>query len=179
MTELMTQRLILRKLRIEDAATLYQELGCNPDITRYTGWNPYVTLDTAREKVAGDISNYDKTGCYSWIIQWGHKVVGTVGAYNYEPDISAIEIGYTVFQSAWGNGIASEAVKEVVRYLIEDEKINRIHAWCHADNKASTKVLEKAGLKQEGLLKQAILDPDGSLANQKLYGIVREEWRQI
>lgn len=103
-------------------------------------------------------------------------MVGTVGAYGYEPDISSIEIGYSIFRSAWGNGFASETVSEVLRYLFENEKINRVHAWCHSENKASSKVLERAGLRQECLLKQAMKNLDGSLADQKLYGVIFSEW---
>lgn len=177
MEKLKTKRLLLRKLHYQDADLLYRELGCNPEITRYTGWNPYFTLNAAKEKVAGDIANYGKIGCYSWMIQCGNRAVGTVGTYGYEADISAIEIGYSIFQFAWGNGFASEAVCEVVKFLFESKKINRVHAWCHADNAASARVLEKAGMKQEGLLKQAMRSADGSLADQKLFGIIQDEWQ--
>lgn len=177
MIELRTKRLFLRKVRMEDAEILYREQGCNPEITRYTGWNPYYTLDAAKEKIAEDLSSCDEKGFYSWIITSAGKEVGTVGAYGYEPEISSIEIGYTVFQHAWGNGYASEAVAEVVRYLFEDEKFNRIHAWCHGENQVSAKVLEKAGLKEEGRLRQGIKNPDGSLGDQRLYGIIYSQWK--
>lgn len=127
-----------------------------------------------QEKVAEDIRNYGKEGCYAWIIQYEQKAVGTIGAYGYDSDVSSIEIGYSVFRTSWGNGFATETVSEVIRYLFENERINRIHAWCHSENTASTKVLEKAGLRQE---KQAIKNADGSLSNQKLYGAIYNEWR--
>lgn len=75
-----------------------------------------------------------------------------------------------------GNGFALEAVSEVLRYLFENEKINRVHTWCHNENKASSKVLERAGFSREGLLKQALKNPDGSLSDQKLYGVIFSEW---
>ena len=131
---LTTKRLTLRKERMEDAEILYHALGCDSEITKYTGWNPYSTPASAREKVAEDISNYKKEGCYAWIVQYGEEVVGTIGAYDYEPDISSIEIGYSIFRSAWGNGFATEAVSEVIRFLFENKKINRVHAWCHSES---------------------------------------------
>lgn len=174
---LTTKTLTLRKERMEDAEILYHALGCDSEITKYTGWNPYSTPASAREKVAEDISNYKKEGCYAWIVQYGEEVVGTIGAYDYEPDISSIEIGYSIFRSAWGNGFATEAVSEVIRFLFENKKINRVHAWCHSENIASSKVLEKVGFRQEGLLKQAVKNIDGSLSDQKLYGLIREQWK--
>ena len=171
-----TPRLMLRKETLEDAQLLHVGLGCDPDITRYTGWNPYATPEAAREKVVEDIRGYQASGCYAWIIQWGEAVVGTIGAYDYDPETSAIEIGYSIFKPYWGRGFASEAVGEVVRYLFEKERMQRIHAWCHGDHGASARVLEKAGLKLEGLRKQAMRNPDGSPADQKLYGVSAEQW---
>lgn len=176
MKELKTARLVLRGLNRNDAAVLYRELGCDPEITRYTGWNPYSTLEEALEKVEEDIANYGIEGCYSWIIQLDGEAVGSIGAYGYEPEVSSVEIGYSIFRKAWGKGYASEAAAEVVRFLLEDERINRVHAWSSADNAASVRVLEKAGLKREGLLRQAMLNADGSMMDRMLFGIVREDW---
>ncbi|MEE0955517.1 MAG: GNAT family N-acetyltransferase [Eubacterium sp.] len=174
--ELTTKRLLLRKPVQKDAELLHRELGCNPEITRYTGWNPYRTPEAAKEKVLQDIENNEKPGNYSWIIERDGEAVGTIGAYGYDPDIVSIEIGYSIFRNAWGYGYASEAAKRVVKFLIEEEEINRVHAWCHDGNQASAKVLEHAGLKQEGLLKQAMRNPDGTLADQRLYGVVKGEF---
>lgn len=171
--ELRTDRLLLRRLRPEDADIFHRELGCNPAITRYTGWNPYTSPESAAAKVAEGIRDYEKEGCYSWAIQCGDDVIGTIGAYGYDPDNSSIEIGYSIFQSAWGNGYASEAVTAVVNYLLNTEHIHRIHAWSHAENLASCRVLEKAGLKQEGLLRDAMKNPDGSFADQRIFGIAQ------
>lgn len=174
--QLHTKRLLLRKATPEDAAILHRELGCNPEMIRYTCWNPYATSESTRAKVESDIQGYQKEGCYACIIQFGENIIGTIGAYGYDSEMSSIELGYSVFQKYWGQGFAAEAVGEVVRYLIMDEKINRVHAWCHADNTASAKVLVHAGMKKEGLLRQAMRNPDGSYADQKLFGIVREDY---
>lgn len=171
-----TDRLLLRPERMDDAAVLYHELGCNPAITEYTGWNPYPTFEAAQKKIADDIEEYEKGRGYSWVIELDGNPVGTIGAFGYQPDVSAIEIGYSIFEQAWGQGIASAAVSEAVRFLIKDAGINRVHAWCHIDNKGSQIVLEAAGLKKEGRLKQAMLSADGKPADQLLYGIVSSEY---
>ena len=174
--QLHTKRLLLRGVTSEDTAILHRELGCNPEMIRYTCWNPYATLESTRVKVENDIQGYEKEGCYAWIIQYGENVIGTIGAYGYDSGMSSIELGYSIFQKYWGLGFASEAAAEVVRYLIIGEKINRVHAWCHANNTASAKVLTHAGMKEEGLLHQAMKNPDGSYADQKIFGIVRDDY---
>ena len=175
---LKTEKLVLRKATMADAETLHEELGSNPEMTRYTSWNPYSTLEAAKEKVQDDIAGYEKEGCYAWIIEHAGTAVGTIGAYDYDPHLSSIEIGYSIFQKFWGKGYASEAASEVVRFLICEEGINRIHAWCHADNRASAAVLTRAGLRQEGVLRQAMKNPDGSYADQLIFGIVKNDYKK-
>lgn len=175
---LQTKRLLLRRTTLDDVGILHQELGCNPAMTRCTCWNPFSTMESAKAKVENDIQGYEKEGAYSWIIQCDTDIVGIIGGYGYDPEMSSIELGYSIFQKYWGLGFASEAAAEVVRYLIMDEGINRVHAWCHVDNAASAGVLTHAGMKQEGLLRQAMKNPNGSYADQKIFGIVREDYQE-
>lgn len=71
--QLHTKRLLLRKVTPEDAAILHRELGCNPEMIRYTCWNPYATSESTRAKVESDIQGYQKEGCYACIIQFGEN----------------------------------------------------------------------------------------------------------
>lgn len=50
MVNLKTERLILRNEKLEDAETLYKFLGCDAEMSKYTGWNPYITLDSAKKR---------------------------------------------------------------------------------------------------------------------------------
>ena len=176
MRTLETKRLILRQVSLKDAGILYQELGCYPEMIRYTGWNPYNSEESATEKIKQDIANSEREGFYSWIIEADGRPIGTIGAYGYDQEISSIEIGYSIFRAEWGHRYASEAAARVVKFLIHEEGINRVHAWCHCENLASAAVLESAGLRQEGLLRQAMRNPDGTYADQKLFGIVKDDY---
>ena len=46
----------------------------------------------------------------------------------------------------WGQGFAGEAVKAVIAYLMEQEGIKCVKAWCAADNIGSRKIMERAGM---------------------------------
>lgn len=174
-TKLINKRIVLRRESVEDIPILFEELGCKSEITRYTEWNPYRTIELATEKVNEDIRNYDILGCYSWVIEFQNKVIGTIGAYDYNAEDSSIEIGYSIFKNSWGNGFASEAVLTVVEYLIENEKIHAINAWCHSDNYASIKVLEKANFKVMDIEKQVIRNSDDSLSDRIIMGLVADK----
>ena len=144
--ELWTEHLVLRRYRPDDAEQLYEYLGKGPEMYKYSGWNPYATLDMAKETVQHFIESYDDEHSYSWVIDAnGDDVVaGTIGAYDYEND--RIEVGFSIVPGWQGRGYATEALKKVLEYLTENEGISCVTAWCAAENIASKKVLEKSGM---------------------------------
>lgn len=93
--------MLVRKCKLDDALILYKELGCNPEMLRYTGWNPYSSLENARDFLSHTVIAEEN---YSWIIEEDGKVVGTIGAYDYCNQDGSIEIGYSIFQKWWGRG---------------------------------------------------------------------------
>lgn len=143
--ELWTERMILRRYRPEDADALYQYLGTDPTTYAYSGWNPYATLEMARENVRELIDGYDNEHVYSWIMDIDDVIVGTIGAYDYEDD--RIEVGFSVVKGWRELGLATEALKKVLEYLTGNEGIPRVKAWCGAENVGSRKVLEGAGMR--------------------------------
>ena len=150
--ELWTERLILRRYRSEDADDLNRYLGTDPAMYKYSGWNPYATLEMAQETVQRFIASYDDEHAYSWVMDIDDVIVGTIGAYDFEDD--HIEVGFSVVPGWQGRGLATEALKKVLEYLTENEGILCVTAWCAADNVGSKRVLEKAGMKLAGTEKK-------------------------
>lgn len=133
---------------LADAESIYQYLGCDPEIAKYTGWNPYRTLQDTVEKIEKDI--YAEDGSYSWVIKKDDAFVGTIGAYDYNDEDSSVEIGYSIARHCWGNGYAGAAVKAVVSFLLDEVCVQSVRAWSHKDNVASIKVLLAAGFEETG-----------------------------
>ena len=142
--EMWTERLALRRYRPEDAVPLYQYLGTDPEMYKYSGWNPYATPEMAQETVRRFIDSYDDEHVYSWVMDFDDVVIGTIGAYDYEDD--QIEVGFSVVQRWQGRGYATEALTRVLEYLTENEGISCVTAWCAAENIGSKRVLEKSGM---------------------------------
>ena len=143
--ELRTERLILRRYRPEDAADLYRYLGTDPSMYKYSGWNPYATLEMAQETVREFVKSYEDEHVYSWVMDIDDVIVGTIGAYDYKDD--HIEIGFSVVKGWQSRGLATEALKKVLEYLTENEEISCVTAWCAAENIGSRRVLERAGMR--------------------------------
>ena len=126
--ELWTERMILRRYRPEDAEDLYRYLGTDPAMSAYSGWNPYATLEMARETVQGFINRYDDDHTYSWVMDIDDVIVGTIGAYDYKDN--HIVVGFSVVPGWQGRGLATEALKKVLEYLTENESISCVTACC-------------------------------------------------
>ncbi len=142
--ELWTEQMTLRRYRPEDAEPLHRRLGTDPAMAQYSGWDPYATLEVARETVRGFIDGYDDGHVYAWVMDIDDVIVGTIGAYDLKDD--HIEIGFSVVKDWQGRGLATEALKKVLEYLTENEGISCVTAWCAAENTGSRKVLERAGM---------------------------------
>ena len=162
-------KLQLRRYTMSDVATIYENLGCDPEMMRYTGWNPYFSLEATRKFLADVIQKYE-TGEkeYSWLITYKGESVGTIGAYDYDAEQGCIEIGYSIFQEYWGNGYASIALKMVKDYLMQEEDIHVLKAWSADANIASKRVLEKAGFVQTEV-KEAAINVNGEQFDQAIY----------
>jgi RimJ/RimL family protein N-acetyltransferase len=168
--ELWTEHLVLRRYRPEDARDLYRSFGTDPEMARYSGWNPYAAPETAQETVRGFIESYADAHSYSWVMDVDDVVVGTIGAYDYEDD--NIEIGFSVVQGWQGRGFATEALTIVLEYLTENEGISCVIAWCAAENLGSKRVLEKSGM----ILVNT--EKDGITIGDRVYDKLIYEYRQ-
>ena len=113
--ELWTDRLVLRRYRPDDAEDLHRYLGTDPAMARYFGWNPYATLEMARETVRRFVDGYADDHAYSWVMDVDDVIVGTIGAYDYQDN--QIEVGFSVVKGWQGRGLATEALKKVLEYL--------------------------------------------------------------
>ena len=69
----------------------------------------------------------------------------------------------------------TEAVKEVIRFGVEEMQLNRIQAICEVANIASARVMEKAGMQFEGVLRNYI-QHNGRPLDMKMFSIIRNEW---
>lgn len=153
---LTTDRLVLRRHIEEDAKLLYQNFGLDPEMFKYSGWNPYASKEAAEEAVRQFIDSYDDSHFYGWAIEYDGRLTGTIGAYDYDPETDSIEIGCSIERKSWGKGFAGEAVKAVIRYLTEQEGIRCVKAWCAADNVGSKKIMERAGMNHVSTEKDAL-----------------------
>lgn len=101
-------------------------------------------------------------------------LVGAAGLMA-EPAHGRAELGYWIGRASWGRGLATLAARAVVRFGFTELGLRRIHASHLARNPASGRVLAKAGLVREGVLREHVLHR-GRVEDLVLWGAVRAEW---
>jgi ribosomal-protein-alanine N-acetyltransferase len=106
----------------------------------------------------------------------GDQAIGGIG-YTLRSDVERIsaEIGYWLGTAFWGRGIMTAALRAVTAYTFrEHPELRRLYAVPYAGSAASVRVLEKAGYRCEGRMRQSAIK-DGRITDQLLYAIVRDE----
>jgi RimJ/RimL family protein N-acetyltransferase len=104
------------------------------------------------------------------------EAVGGIG-YTLHQDVERVsaEIGYWLGTAFWGRGVMTSALDAVTRYAFaQHEGLRRIYAVPYAWSTASSRVLDKAGYRLEGRMRQSAIK-DGCVTDQMLYAILREE----
>ncbi|MBZ5687246.1 MAG: GNAT family N-acetyltransferase [Acidobacteriia bacterium] len=86
------------------------------------------------------------------------------------------ELGYWLGVPYWGQGYATEAAREVIRYAFEDLKLHRIFASHFQHIPASGNILKKLGMRYEGCQREHLRKWD-QFVDSELYGILRREWQ--
>jgi RimJ/RimL family protein N-acetyltransferase len=102
--------------------------------------------------------------------------IGMTGYLTVQP-YRVIEIGYWLLPKEKGKGYGTEVVQIMVDYLFLSKDTRRVQATTHIENLVSQKVLEKVGFKKEGIMRKTLFIR-GKWADQILYSILREEWKE-
>jgi ribosomal-protein-alanine N-acetyltransferase len=161
------RRLRLRRPRAGDAEALF-EIGSDPEVARYADWPLPTSLDSVVERLAGRRARWDSGAEFYWVITVPPEEQA-IGAVACSVKGHTAEFGFLVARRCWGNGYATEAARGVVDWLCSVPSIVRVWATCDTDNIASARVLEKAGLSREGVLRSAIVRPNLSAEPRDAY----------
>lgn len=154
---LRTKRFLLRPLRLDDASAIHDLAGDHAvaSTTRSIP-HPY-EMGMAESFISTQSAEFQAGKSATFAICHGKTgdLQGCIGLI-FSPQDESAELGYWIGKPFWGNGYATEASIEVIRYGFETRNMNRIYG-CHMQrNPASGRVLEKVGMKKEGFGRQAI-----------------------
>lgn len=145
-----TERLILRRLRYEDAEEIFYAYASKPEATKYLSWPTHESVDETRDYLRYAVDNWNFGMDYSYTIRLKNGVlIGSVGVIN---DNGKIQLGYVLSPVHWSKGYTTEACLQVLAILKTIRQLYRIGTFVDAENVASIRVLQKCGMVEEARL---------------------------
>jgi RimJ/RimL family protein N-acetyltransferase len=149
-----TDRLILRRLSPEDAGFILRLLN-EPSWLRFIGDKGVRTVEDARNYILnGPVEMYSRLGFGLYLVELKDEglPVGICGLIKRD-SLEDVDIGFAFLPKYWGRGYAHEAASAVMAYGGSVLGLNRIVAVVSADNVSSARLLEKLGLRCEGVVR--------------------------
>lgn len=152
--ELVTKRLLLRKLQVTDYADMY-EYSRLEEVTWYLLWEPHPDEHYTARYLDSLQDQYKNGEYYDWGVVWREtgKLIGTCGFTSFDLQHNRAEVGYVINPAYRGRGIAPEALMAVLDYAFNELRLHRIEAKYISGNDASRRVMEKCCMTFEGILR--------------------------
>ena len=171
-----TSRLNLRRFRMEDADAMYRNWASDPEVTRFLTWPTHPSADVTRMVLQGWVARYAEGSSFNWAIvpKGEEQPVGGISVVHLDAEAGIAEIGYCLGHAFWGRGYMPEALRAVIDYLFGTAEVNRIVARHDARNPKSGRVMQKVGLRLEGVLCGAGRNNQG-VCDDVVYGLLRTD----
>lgn len=169
-----TERLLARPAREVDAPVLFARYASDPAVAKYMTWTPHRDVSETLAFLRRCESAWRDGTAFPWTL-WAKEDGGLVGLLEIRVCGSSVDLGYALVRERWGHGFMSEALRTIVAWALAQPTVFRVWAVCDAENVASARVLERAGMTREGLLRRWIIHPNVSAEPRDAfcYSIVR------
>ena len=168
-----TERLVLQPWSFEDLADVLSYATDEEWAAFLPVPRPYTNVD-ARRFIAAQVV-LDRGDHPTWSIRYDVRAIGGCNI-RFSNDHHIGEIGYSVARPWWGHGFATEAARAMIDAAFQTyPHLARVRAMADARNIRSQRVLEKLGMRQEGLLRRNRLVHD-ALIDETWFGVLRDEW---
>lgn len=168
---LTTERLILRRLHVDDAADLHP-IYSDAETMRYWHHPRHQDVAETRSMIAHEIA--PERACW-WTIRrrYDPRAIGVVG-YLGNPGVPGM--GYILSREHWGQGYMSEAVRAALDYGFDHLALDRVELWIVRENLASRRLAERTGFTYRGRFRQKFTHAAQS-HEMTVYGLYRHEWK--
>lgn len=147
----------------------------DPDIAR---WIPIIpspyTEEDARDFLEQSRLNWELGDAYGFaLVDEAGELLGAIGMRMLR--FSTGHIGYWVAPGARGRGVATDALKALCRWAIDELGLERLELVTDPENAPSQRVAEKAGFRREGIHRSALEYRDGTRRDSVMFSLLPEE----
>lgn len=162
----------LRPLREEDIDAIFQACQ-DPSISAFTRVPYPYDREMAEDFVRGcDISYRNHQGVV-FAIEVDGRFAGTIGLHGIQLSDHCAEVGYWIEKSHRGKGLCTAAVRSLLDFSLNIMEFRRIEGMADFNNEASQRVMERAGMTRDALLRNRVTKPNGDQIDMVLFSIVR------
>lgn len=176
--KLTTARLTLRRFAPADAQAMFDNWASDASVTKYLSWETHPSPDFTRELIAKWILEYENPEYYHWVIEFDGTIVGGISLHDLSNRAMRCELGYCIGSKWWNQGVATEAARAVIGFAFEKLGAHRVWATHDVANAASGRVMQKAGMTREGILRQHARHKGGAFYDMVCCGVLREQWQK-
>lgn len=144
--------IILRKSSVVDADDIFKNYAQDDVVTQFLPWEPHQDIHVTRRFLQECNEQWQDGRNFSFgILQ--KDVDQVIGMISMRPKGHNVDVGYVLARTYWGQGIMTAALTLLSNWCLEQPEFWRVEAYCDVDNKASARVMERAGMEQEGRLR--------------------------
>lgn len=164
-----TNRLILRRYKEEDIDMQYRILH-DKRLQEYIKF-PNLTKEEEFDCIKMWISEADSSKYEKWVIELKDTniPIGNISVNGIDKKNNYCNVGYVIEYEYWGKGYATEALKTISDYLLLQRDYYLVECSCNEFNKASSRVMEKAGFVKDGYIANRRINQDGSYSGVEYY----------
>ncbi|HHW90622.1 MAG TPA: GNAT family N-acetyltransferase [Clostridiales bacterium] len=176
-----TNRLILRPFEKGDVHAVH-EYASDKEVCRFVPWGPNSFKDTEqfikRTIRARKSADNDYLGDYAVVLKETGQLIGGCGLFLISKQDREYMIGYCLRRDKWGMGFAQELAKALCHVAFKILDAHRVVATCDIQNAPSYNVMEKIGMKREGVFQKRRLIKD-EWRDECYYALLKEDWQTM
>jgi ribosomal-protein-alanine N-acetyltransferase len=143
---------------MEDAEDIFNGYARDPEVTRFLPWTPHASMSDTRAFLRECTDAWRGKSRFPWAITLAPDGF-SIGMIELRLLGHMADVGYVLARAQWGKGYMTEALIAVVDATLGLDGVYRVSAVCDVENVASARVMEKAGMQREGVLRRFLKHP--------------------
>ncbi|MEG0527084.1 MAG: GNAT family N-acetyltransferase [Longicatena sp.] len=174
-----TNRLVLRKFKMEDAESVFRNWASDHKVTTYLRWPPHASVKVTENILQEWITSYERDNFYQWsiVLKDIDESIGSISVVEQKEALDIVHIGYCIGSTWWNQGITTEAFQAIIPFLFDEVKVNRIESQHDPKNPNSGKVMKACSLTYEGTLREADISNQG-IVDASIYALLAKDYHK-
>lgn len=177
--ELTTERLLFRRLTVDDISEKYYNWLNDTDITKFLEIRHiHQSFEMMKEYILFALNNTNSINHFGIFLKESNSHIGTITAHIQSTKYKLANISFVIGdKNVHGNGYCTESLHAVLWYLFTISKIHKVEGGHYRSASGSKRVFEKNGFIQEGILREHVLNADGQWEDLITHGLLSREFK--